>query len=151
MAKHTFVPDDFEVPRTLVGEGFRLEPLGPEHNKRDFAAWTSSIEHIRATPGFPDPDDDWPYPMSLEDNMADMEMHARHLAERRGFTWTVLDNDDVIGCVYLYPTREEAFDAEISSWVTESQGHLDAVLWQTLNDWLAAEWPFESVLDHPRG
>lgn len=151
MAKHTFVPDDFEVPRTLVGEGFRLEPLGPEHNKRDFAAWTSSIEHIRATPGFPDPDDDWPYPMSLEDNMADMEMHARHFAERRGFTWTVLDNDDVIGCVYLYPTREEAFDAEISSWVTESQGHLDAVLWQTLNDWLAAEWPFESVLDHPRG
>jgi hypothetical protein len=48
----SFVPDDFAVPRSLVGDGFWLEPLGPEHNEGDYQAWTSSIAHIRATPGF---------------------------------------------------------------------------------------------------
>jgi hypothetical protein len=30
-----------------------LEPLGPEHNEQDYDAWTSSMEHIAETPGFP--------------------------------------------------------------------------------------------------
>ena len=52
MARSELVPDGFAVPRELVAERFRLEPLGPQHNERDHAAWTSSIEHIRSTPGF---------------------------------------------------------------------------------------------------
>lgn len=44
------VPADFTVPRTLTAEGFRLEPLGEQHNASDLAAWTSSIDHIHATP-----------------------------------------------------------------------------------------------------
>ena len=47
----SFVHEDFVVPRVLVTEAFRLEPLGPEHNEGDYQAWTSSISHIRATPG----------------------------------------------------------------------------------------------------
>ncbi|MDA2978627.1 MAG: N-acetyltransferase, partial [Actinomycetota bacterium] len=61
-----FVPDEFVTPVTFEGEGFRLEPLGPQHNERDYAAWTSSIEHIRSTPGFQDWD--WPSPMTLDEN-----------------------------------------------------------------------------------
>jgi len=30
------VPDDFVVPRELVTEDFRLEPLGPQHNEGDY-------------------------------------------------------------------------------------------------------------------
>ncbi|MGA2014976.1 MAG: N-acetyltransferase, partial [Solirubrobacteraceae bacterium] len=48
----SFVPDDYAVPLALTGPGFRLEPLGPQHNVADHRAWTSSIDHIRATPGF---------------------------------------------------------------------------------------------------
>jgi len=51
MPEQPFVPSDFVVPRALAADGFRLEPLGPQHNDADHAAWTSSIEHIRATPG----------------------------------------------------------------------------------------------------
>ena len=29
--------------------------------------------------------------MTLAENLADLEMHARHFADRRGFTYTVLD------------------------------------------------------------
>jgi hypothetical protein len=46
-----FVPDDFQPPLVLVADHFLLEPLGPEHNEDDHEAWSSSIEHIRATPG----------------------------------------------------------------------------------------------------
>ena len=53
----------------LVAEGFRLEPLGPEHNERDYAAWSSSVEHIRRSPGY-GPDSTWPRPMSLDENRA---------------------------------------------------------------------------------
>ena len=53
MSTHPFVPDGFEPPTSLVTADFRLEPLGPQHNDEDLAAWTSSIEHIRATPGYP--------------------------------------------------------------------------------------------------
>ena len=145
-----FIPDNFEGPIEFVGPGFRLEPLGPQHNERDYAAWSSSIEHIRMTPGFPDPADDWPYSMSLEDNLADMLMHQRHFETRVGFTYSILDRDEVVGCVYVYPSRNEGVDAEITSWVTADRAELDEIVWRTLNEWMAQEWPFETVLDHPR-
>ena len=34
------VPDDFEVPLRFETQAFVLEPLGPEHNERDHAAWS---------------------------------------------------------------------------------------------------------------
>ncbi|HEY3485073.1 MAG TPA: hypothetical protein VGK49_06795 [Ilumatobacteraceae bacterium] len=34
-----FVPLDFEPPTSLETEQFRLEPLGPQHNEADLAAW----------------------------------------------------------------------------------------------------------------
>ena len=76
-----------------------LEPLGPQHNERDYAAWTSSMEHIRATPGFLD--SSWPHPMTLAENRGDLERHQQDFADRTGFTYTVLDpaDGDVIGCL----------------------------------------------------
>lgn len=144
-----FVPDDFDVPTLLEGPGFRLEPLGPEHNERDHAAWMSSIEHIHATPGFPGADG-WPRPMDLGANLRDLEMHRRDFETRTGFTWSVLDGDEVIGCVYLYPSDEDGIDARVSSWVRASHAHLDEALWRAVNDWLERDWPFEVVSDHPR-
>ena len=84
-----FVPDDFEPPRSLVTPDFVLEPLGPQHNESDYAAWSSSIAHIRATPGFAD--GSWPHEMTLEENLGDLERHARDFESRTGFTYTVLD------------------------------------------------------------
>ena len=139
-----FVPDDFEVPLELATDRFRLEPLGPEHNERDHEAWTSSITHIRATPGFPD--GKWPTEMSSEQNLADLVRHAGDFAARTGFTYSVLDGDEVIGCVYLYPTNDGEHDVEAQSWVRASRAELDAVLWETVSSWLAEAWPFERPL-----
>ena len=147
-----FVPDGFEAPPGLTGNGFVLEPLGARHNKRDHAAWMSSIEHIRATPGFQGRS--WPHPMTLKDNLKDLEMHASHFAARDGFTYTVLDSKtlDVIGCVYIYPADDGVHDAEVRSWVRASRADLDVPLWRAVSDWLASEaWPFINVLYAPRG
>ncbi len=135
------VPDGFVVPVTFSGPGFHLEPLGPEHNKRDHAAWTSSMDHIHATPG---EWGTWPRVMTLEENMTDMEMHAREFREREAFTYSILDGDEVIGCLYIYPDEQEGSDAYVSSWVRTSRAEMDIVVWRAVSEWLTAEWPFGS-------
>jgi hypothetical protein len=54
MTGEGFVPVGFDPPTSLATDQFLLEPLGPQHNQADHAAWMSSIEHIRSTPGYPD-------------------------------------------------------------------------------------------------
>ncbi len=143
-----FVPTDFDIPGSYDGPGFRLEPLGPQHNEPDHAAWMSSIDHIRATPGFPD--GAWPTAMPPEQNLADLERHARDFSERTGFTYTVLDGDEVIGCLYIYPSKEPGHDADVASWVRVTRSEMDVVVWQAVSAWMEAAWPFAAVDYAPR-
>lgn len=157
MSEQPFVPADFAIPDGLTAGQFRLEPLGPQHNAADYAAWRGSADHILATPGFAGTG--WPHEMSLADNLRDLERHAQDFAERGGFTYTVLSTDtrDVIGCVYIYPPREEspgggAADrtARVSSWVRADHAALDPVLYRIVLDWLQRDWPFGSIDYAPR-
>ena len=104
------LPLGVPVPSPPEHELFRFEPLGAEHNERDHAAWTGSVDHIRLTPGFPN--GNWPSPMSLADNLKDLERHANDFVIRKGFTWSILapDSNRVIGCLYVYPSRLEGHD-----------------------------------------
>lgn len=83
------VPEGFAIPAGLRSDLFTIEPLAARHNESDHAAWTSSIDHIRATPGFANRA--WPdKPVSLADNAADIARHVQDLANRTGFAHTVL-------------------------------------------------------------
>lgn len=148
----SFVPSGFEPPRSLVTEEFRLEPLGPQHNESDLEAWTSSIAHVRATPGYPD--GQWPPVggMSAEENLADLTRHAADFEARRGFTFTVLSpaSDEVIGCVYLYPSSSPGHDVEVQSWVRADHARLDEVLADAVRAWLEADWPWSRPDRHGR-
>jgi hypothetical protein len=157
MSDQSFVPVDFAVPGGLTADQFRLEPLGPRHNAADYAAWTDSINHIQATPGFDGTG--WPHPMSLADNLRDLERHAQDFAERSGFTYTVLsaDTGDVIGCVYIYPPRGDNLassageqNARVRSWVRVDHAALDLVLYQAVLAWLERDWPFHAIDYAPR-
>lgn len=158
MSDQLFVPADFAVPVGLTAEDFRLEPLGPEHNAADYAAWTASIGHIRATPGFPWAG--WPHEMSLAENLRDLERHADDFAGRRGFTYTVLSipAGEVIGCVYIYPPRDQSpghpgaggQHAAVRSWVRADRAALDPVLYRAVRAWLERDWPFRSIEYAPR-
>ena len=156
MHDELFVPEDFVVADGLIAGEFHLAPLGPRHNEADYAAWTTSIDHIRETPGFPD--GSWPREMSLSDNLRDLERHARDFAERRGFTYTVLSTTtgDVIGCVYIYPASgrgpggEGRRHAHVQSWVRADCAALDPVLYDAVLAWVGRDWPFDSIEYAPR-
>jgi Acetyltransferase (GNAT) domain len=143
MTERQFVPANFDPPVAFDHEAFRLRPLDETHNELDYAAWSLSVDHIRATPGWER--STWPDPnMSLEDNRRDLARHARDFRERRGFTYTVLapGEDQVIGCVYIYPAKGEG--AEVHSWVRAENADLDGLLYQAVRRWLEEAWPLES-------
>jgi hypothetical protein len=144
----TIAPRD--VPEHLVTAHFVLEPLAPKHNDRDHEAWMSSIAHIRTTPGFDTPDwggDGWPIPMSLDQNLGDLHMHADEFRRGEAYAYSVLDrpDGDVIGCVYIDPDDQGLADAKVRSWVRASHAHLDDELATAVAAWLAASWPFTAV------
>jgi len=143
-----FVPESFTVPVELVTAGFRLEPLGPQHNAGDYEAWTSSMDHIRGTPGFADRT--WPVAMPPEQNLADLRQHADDFARRQGFTYTVLAGERVVGCVYIYPVAGQQGVADVRSWVRADRADLDVPLYQAVASWLAETWPFAAVRYAPR-
>ncbi|BBC97521.1 GNAT family N-acetyltransferase [Streptomyces griseofuscus] len=146
------VAPDFVVPPPPATARFRLEPLGPQHNAADHVAWTSSIAHIRANPDFTGRS--WPpvAGMSLEANLEDLRRHAEDFERRSGFTYTVLSvpGNDVIGCVYIYGSRQDPEVTDVRSWVRASHASLDADLYRVVSDWLEREWPFGRVAYAPR-
>jgi hypothetical protein len=151
MVKPHFVPAHFAPPSPPRGPGFTLTPLGLEHNEGDLAAWSSSVNHIHATPGFaghPWPDE----PMTLERNARDLQEHENDFAERRGFTYSVIaeDNGEVIGCVYIYPSLKDGVDADVRSWVRANRARLDAPVYWAVVDWLRDAWPFTTFAYAPR-
>ena len=144
----SFVPEDFDVPLALETKHFSLEPLDAKHNERDHAAWMSSIDHIRSTPGYAGRS--WPVEMSVSENLVDIERHAEDFRLRKGFTYSVLDGNAIVGCVYLYPPKKADYDVQAQSWVIASRAALDSILWEEVSTWLANRWPFDRILYEPR-
>ncbi|MDH4117052.1 MAG: N-acetyltransferase [Acidimicrobiia bacterium] len=136
------------VPRRLATPDLVLEPLGPEHNTSDHEAWSSSIAHIRSTPGF-SPElwkgDDWPVPMTPEENLADLVQHRQEFDDGVAFAFTVLhpNTGAVIGCVYIDPDTEA--EAMVRSWVRADMAERDDELFRAVSAWLRTHWPFGSV------
>ena len=100
---------------------FALEQLTVAHNEADLDAWSTSVDHIRATPGFGAMD--WPdEPMTLARNELDLRQHEVDFANRAGFTYSVVNRPGgrVIGCVYIYPPTRPGVDADVRSWVRAS-------------------------------
>jgi hypothetical protein len=89
--------------------------------------------------------------MSLDRNHQDLVRHARDFETRRGFTYTILDGRDIIGCVYIYPSSQAGYDAEVSSWVRESRAEMDTVVWRAVTEWIGEAWPFPRFYYAARG
>jgi hypothetical protein len=139
------VPAGFAVPPPLATDEFRLEPLGPQHNDVDHVAWTTSIDHIRATPGFAGRE--WPPDaMTPADNEADLRRHAEDFEQRTAFTYAVLGSasGDYVGCVYIYPPESPGFDVKVRSWVRHDRAPLDGPLRDAVRQWLRDCWPWRA-------
>ncbi len=144
-SSYPFVDSEFAVPEQLETDDFRLRTLTVNDVVKDFDAVMSSAEQLKSIwPG-----SEWPDGLTLEQNLIDLGWHQKEFQIRRSFAYTVvtLDETRVIGCVYIYPTRKRGYDAEVYLWARESDlgSPADELLYETVSQWLAAEWPFENV------
>jgi len=147
------------VPAGLNTDEFILRPIMAADAARDHEAVMETRADLRVWEQSSWPDDAFTVEANRED-LADLE--RRH-AERRAFTYTVLDPDgtDCLGCVYIFPTTatfltratvtpivEHAVWAEVDAvvyfWVRKSRisSGLDFRLLEALRSWLAEEWAF---------
>ena len=68
------------------------------------------------------------------------------------------DSDEVIGCVYIYPLKDEepgagtegVQGAAVQSWVRADRAQLDRVVYDAVVAWLERDWPFHSIEYAPR-
>lgn len=139
-----FVDEDVDIPNTLETAEFRLRMLTVNDVVKDYDAVMSSVEHLKTIwPG-----SGWPEGLTLEEDLIDLGWHQREFMNRTSFAYTMvtLDESEVIGCVYINPTRKPGFDAEVYFWVRESELErgLDARLATAINGWLDDDWPFEN-------
>ena len=141
-----FVPADFEVPVVFENQHLRLRTLTVNDVVKDYDAVMSSIDHLQGVFG---PNSDWPSPdLSLEQDLIDLGWHQKEFQIRSSFAYTVvtLDESRVIGCVYIFPSSKGDYDASITMWVRADvvdEGY-DGILFRTVKDWIARDWPFEN-------
>jgi len=143
----TLVPEDFDVPTLVETSDFKIVPLSPAITKIDFAAYMSSIKHLQET--FTR-STDWPHEgISDADALRDMEAEQARFRSRTSFAYAVLtpDGSRERGCVYIYPSDVEGYDATVRIWVTKSEydAGFDAELYQWVTDWIRRDWPFVKV------
>jgi hypothetical protein len=142
-----FVPTDFKVPDKFENQHFRLRMLTVNDVVKDYDAVMTSIDHLREFDG---PGTKWPQKdLSLEQDLIDLGWHQKEFQKRRSFTYTVvsLDESEVLGCLYVFPTEKSGYDAEITMWVRQSafEDGLDPVLFSTVKNWISEKWPFKKV------
>jgi len=141
----TLVPDDFDVPKILQTERMRLRPLTINDAVKDYDAVMTSEDRLRTVY---DPGGDWPFGLTLEQNIIELGWHQTEFQLRTSFAYTVvsLDESEILGCVYIYPTRIPGYDVEITMWVRQSRVEegLDEHLFETVEAWIADCWPLEN-------
>lgn len=151
-SSYPFVDADFEIPEVLETQEFRLRMLTVNDAVKDYDAVMSSVEHLRKVwPGSGWPEDG----LTLEEDIVALGWHQQEFWNRSSFAYTVvtLDESEVIGCVYINPTRKRGYDAEVYFWVRESELEkgTDARLFDAVESWLNRKWDFDNAAYPGRG
>ncbi len=144
MYNKPLVSDDFIVPEMLETNRVRLRPLTIGDVVKDFDAVMESEERLRT---IFEPGGEWPLGLTLEQNMIELGWHQTEFQSRTSFAYTVVSHDEaqVLGCMYIYPTRKPGYDAEVSMWVRQSRVEegLDEHLFETVERWISDVWPLK--------
>lgn len=144
MHARPLVPDDFVVPDPLETHRLRLRPLTVHDLVKDYDAVMTSVERLRPVFG---PDQDWPVGLTLEQDLADLGWHQVEFQLRTSFAYTVvrLDESEILGCVYFFPSDKRDHDVDVVLWVRQSEAEtgLDEHLESAVAAWIDSLWPFE--------
>jgi len=111
---------------------------------KDYDAVMTSEDRLRT---IYNPGGVWPMGLTLEQNIIELGWHQTEFQLRTSFAYTVesLDESEILGCVYIYPTRVSGYDAEVTMWVRQSRVEegLDEHLFATVESWIANCWPLK--------
>lgn len=142
---YPFVAADFEVPKKLETQIFRLRMLTVNDVVKDYDAVMSSAKELQKVW----PSSDWPKGLTFEEDLIDLGWHQREFLNRSSFAYTVVSPDEsiVLGCVYINPTRKKGYDAEVYLWARETTlgTGLDAQLEAEVKRWLKDAWAFNKA------
>ena len=134
--KKPFVPENFEIPEVLETEKFRLRKLTADDVEKDYDAVVTSIDHLGGCLGT-----DWPQDgITKERDLRDLKWHEKEFDNRYSFAYTVVSVDEskCLGCVYICPTKDPDFEAEVYLWVRKSEVDkgLDEELYAAVRKWV---------------
>ncbi|HEY3688591.1 MAG TPA: GNAT family N-acetyltransferase [Streptosporangiaceae bacterium] len=140
-----WLPEDFVHPvRVEVPGGGHLRPITGADTELDYPAVMGSRERLWTIFGPP-----WGWPkasMTIEEDRADLERHAREIAAHQSFNYALFDDAEtaLLGCVYIDPPERAGADAEISWWVVDDRvgTPLERELDALVRRWIAEAWPF---------
>lgn len=140
------VPKNLEIPETIETDRFRLRMLTVNDVVKDYDAVMTSIKHLQKTKPF-GPDHKWPTKnLTFKQNLIDLGWHQKEFQRRTSFAFTVmsLDENECFGCVYIYPSSNSEYDAEIVMWVRQSEveNSLDEHFFGAVKQWIKDKWPF---------
>jgi len=144
--KKEFVPANFTVPIKFENEHVRIRTLTVNDVVKDYDAVMTSIDHLQGSFG----KSPWPTKdLTFEQDLIDLGWHQKEFQRRSSFAYTVvaLDESEVVGCLYINPTTKIGYDASIIMWVRTSvlDKGLDAILFNTVKEWIKRDWPFKKV------
>ena len=95
----------------------------------------------------------WGWPASdltLEQDLIDLAWHQKEFQTKSSFAYTVLNLEEsqVLGCVYVYPSKLQDIDADIWFWIRQSAlaSNLEQQLYCFITRWLTISWPFNTVM-----
>ena len=113
---------------------------------KDYDAVMSSIEHLQEM----FPLSRWPSKeLTFEQDLIDLGGHQREFQMRSSFAYTVvsLNENQVVGCLYINPTSKGDYDARVHMWVRTSvlNNGLDTILFDSVKQWILNDWPFKNV------
>jgi hypothetical protein len=141
-----FIPADFKVPNSLQNEHFRIRMLSVNDVVKDYDAVMTSIEHLNKMY----PTSSWPKKdLTFEQDLIDLGWHQKEFQMRSSFAYTIvsIDENQVLGCLYINPTTKGDYDASITMWVRASEvdNGLDSILFDSVKKWILEDWPFQKV------
>ncbi|WP_329129537.1 N-acetyltransferase [Streptomyces sp. NBC_01476] len=141
-----WLPEDFVHPLRvpLPGGAHHLRPIAGSDTDLDYPAVMGSRERLWAIYG-----EAWGWPpatMTYEQDLADLERHARETEAHESFNYALFDaaGTALAGCVYIDPPEKAGADAEISWWLVDELAGtgLQAALDAFVPRWIAEQWPF---------
>ena len=140
-----FIPESFEIPKSLDTEYFHFRVLEDEIAELDYEAVMSSQKRLQGIfgSGFEWPKSD----MTLEDSAASLKIHKQEFESRQAFAYSVFNKskNKCLGSVYIDPSQSQSYDCEVYLWVRDDSIALDKTLYQTVLNWLQKDWPFSKV------